>query len=106
MQPAPVDKDAQRLYLRKQAGLWLKKKREEAGLTQRDLAAILDLKIYTFVSQVESGNGRLPFDRYSEWARALKIDEYDFAAKALSYYEPALFELVLSGSPRKPDFDI
>lgn len=89
-------KDANRLRLRKEGGAWLKQKREDAGLTQKDLAAILDLKIYTFISQVELGHGKIPFDRYGEWARALKIDEYEFASKVLSFYEPTIFDIVIS----------
>ncbi len=90
-------KDAHRQRLREEGGSWLRKKREDAGLTQKQLSEILDLKIYTFISQVELGRGRIPFERYAEWARALKIDEYEFAAKVLSFYEPAIFDIVISG---------
>ena len=89
-------KDAHRQRLREEGGSWLRKKREDAGLTQKQLSEILDLKIYTFISQVELGRGRIPFERYAEWAQALKIDEYEFAAKILSFYEPAIFDIVIS----------
>lgn len=96
-------KDAHRQRLREEGGSWLRRKREEAGLTQKELSEILDLKIYTFISQVELGRGRIPFERYAEWARALKIDEYEFATKALSYYEPAIFEIVIAGKGKRSD---
>lgn len=101
MRTSPIDKDARRNHLRKQAGVWLKQKREEAGLTQKDLAAVLDLKIYTFVAQIEQGKGRIPFERYGDWAKALRMDEYDFTVKALSYYEPSIFDIMVVGASRR-----
>lgn len=97
-------KDEKRARLRKKGGEWLKSVREDAGLTQRELAARLDFKIYTFISQLEVGQGKIPLDRYGEWARALKVDEYDFALKAFSYYEPAIYEIVKAGRARKRVF--
>lgn len=94
-------KDEKRAHLRKKGGEWLKSVREEAGLTQRELAARLDFRIYTFISQLEVGQGKIPLERYGEWARALKVDEYDFALKAFSYYEPAIYEIVRAGKTRK-----
>ncbi|KTQ95611.1 Cro/Cl family transcriptional regulator [Aureimonas ureilytica] len=89
-------KDAKRQRLREEGGAWLKKQREEAGLTQKDLSEILELKIYTFISQIELGRGKIPSDRYKEWAKALGLDEYEFAKKILYYYEPSIYELVIS----------
>lgn len=88
-------KDADRQRLREEGGAWLRKQREAIGLTQRELSKILDLKIYTFISQIELGRGRIPQDRYGEWAKALQMDEYDFASKALFYYEPVIYDIVI-----------
>ena len=60
--------------LRKQAGDWLKQKRAEAGLSQVDLAARLDLKYYTFISQVENGFSRVPTDMLQAWSTHLGLD--------------------------------
>ena len=60
------------LELRKELGLWLKQKREDAGLNQRDLANLLDLDFYTFISQLETGRGRIPSGRYEAWANAAR----------------------------------
>jgi len=80
--------------LRKQAGAWLKELRGRAGLSQIELAAILGLKYYTFISQVENGFGRVPTDSMEPWARALGADPSAFARELLVYYEPELHRLL------------
>ncbi len=79
---------------RKQAGTWLKELRGRAGLSQVELAQILGLRYYTFVSQVENGFGRVPTDTIEAWGRALGMDPSDFAKRLLSYYEPELYRLL------------
>ncbi|WP_108460958.1 helix-turn-helix domain-containing protein [Devosia naphthalenivorans] len=80
--------------LRLDAGAWLKQLREEAGLSQRDLANILSLDYYTFISQLENGRGKIPSNRYREWAGALQIDEKIFVKKMLMYYDPHSYEIL------------
>ena len=80
--------------LRKQAGSWLKELRGQAGLSQIELARILGLKYYTFISQVENGFGRVPTDSMEAWAKALGADPSAFARKLLFYYEPELHRLL------------
>ena len=80
--------------LRKQAGDWLKKLRSRAGLSQVQLADVLGLKYYTFVSQVENGFGRVPIESMEAWAKALNVEPSDFAKRLLSFYEPELYRLL------------
>jgi transcriptional regulator with XRE-family HTH domain len=87
-------KAAQTKVLRQQAGRWLKTKREAAGLTQAELAERVGLRYSTFVSQVESGLGRLPIETQGAWATALGLDPGDFARTLLRFYEPELFRLL------------
>ena len=84
--------------LRKQAGDWLKQKRAEAGLSQVDLAARLELKYYTFISQVENGFSRVPTEMMQAWATHLGLEPSIFAKHLLVYYEPELHRL-LFGTP-------
>lgn len=86
--------DDKRQDLRLQAGAWLKSAREEAGLSQRELAENVGALYYTFISQIEGGKGRLPAERYEAWARALNISPRDFAVRMLSFYEPSTYELI------------
>ncbi|HBT68115.1 MAG TPA: XRE family transcriptional regulator, partial [Agrobacterium sp.] len=37
--------------LRREAGLWLKEKREALGMSQRELAVKVGIEYYTFISQ-------------------------------------------------------
>ena len=80
--------------LRKEAGTWLKAARKKAGLSQIDLAEKLDLKYYTFISQIENGFGRVPSESMEAWARALGIAPGVFARELLSYYDPDLYRLL------------
>ena len=89
--------------LRQQAGRWLKAARETAGLTQAELAEKVGLRYYTFVSQVESGLGRLPIETQGAWAAALGLEPGDFARTLLRYYEPELYRLLFGDSAGQTD---
>lgn len=80
--------------LRRNAGRWLKQLRETAGLTQAELADRVGLRYYTFVSQVESGLGRVPIEIQGAWAEALGVEPADFARELLRHYEPELHRLL------------
>jgi|ERR1700761_8545992 transcriptional regulator with XRE-family HTH domain len=82
------------LELRQQAGRWLKELREKQGLSQRSLADRVGADYYTFISQLESGRGRIPPDRYRAWATALDIDPKMFVQNLLRYYDPVTYSIV------------
>jgi transcriptional regulator with XRE-family HTH domain len=92
MQVAKVEARAKER--RKQAGTWLKELRARAGLSQMELAEILDFKYYTFISQVENGFGRVPTESMEAWGRALGVEPAAFARELLSHYEPELHRLL------------
>lgn len=75
-------------------GIWLKDLREQAKLSQRELADKLSLDYYTFISQLENGRGRIPVHRYAEWAEALSQDKRSFVKTLLSYYEPTTYQIL------------
>lgn len=80
--------------LRKSAGEWLKGLREQCGLSQTDLAELIGVDYYSFVSQIENGRGRIPSGRYARWADALGLPRRDFVCKILSYYDPVVYEML------------
>lgn len=86
--------------LRLQAGRWLRTKREQQGLTQRDLANHVGLKYYTFISQIEAGQGRIPPDQYHAWADALSVPPREFAKTMMQYYDPHTYKLLFPSSDR------
>ena len=89
----PEETKEQRVTL----GLWLRSLREERGLSQRQLADILYLDYYTFISQLENGRGKIPAHRYIEWAHALGKEPRDFVVVLLKHYEPITYEVLFEG---------
>jgi transcriptional regulator with XRE-family HTH domain len=84
--------------LRREGGRWLKEQRERAGLSQRQLADRVGADYYTFVSQLETGRGRIPPDRYKQWADALDIPAREFVKSVMRYYDPTTYELLFGES--------
>src|SRR5215467_15153577 len=80
--------------LRDQAGVWLRELREMRGLSQRELAARVGAEYYTFISQLETGRGRIPPDHYLIWAHALGIDKREFVRTLMSYYDPVTYRIL------------
>ena len=80
--------------LRREAGKWLKDLREKRGLSQRQLANLVGVEYYTFVSQLEVGRGRIPPDRYEVWAKALDVEPAEFVKHLLQYYDPETYRLL------------
>jgi transcriptional regulator with XRE-family HTH domain len=80
--------------MRRDGGRWLRELREKAGLSQRELAQLVDTDYYTFISQLENGRGRIPPDRYHAWARALKTEPRTFVKTLMKYYDPVTFEIL------------
>lgn len=88
------DQESEKDRLRKECGAWLKKHREAAGLSQREMAKLVRFDFYTFISQVENGKRRIPPEHYRDWAHALHMDVREFVATLLSYYEPVTYEII------------
>jgi len=76
---------------RQAAGKQVRTWRQDQGLTQRELAKLIDVDYYTFISQVETGAARVPPEAMADWAKALKIDLADFAKTLLRHYDPHMF---------------
>jgi transcriptional regulator with XRE-family HTH domain len=75
--------------------------REKRGLSQRDLAAKVGAEYYTFISQLETGRGRIPPDRYLAWADALEIAPQEFVHRLMSYYDPVTYGILFGPTPGK-----
>lgn len=80
--------------LRTEMGKWLRDAREANGLSQRDLARILHLDYYTFISQLENGRGKIPSSRYTEWADALNLGRREFVEKVLFFTDPHTYNIL------------
>ena len=80
--------------LRREGGRYLRELREARGLSQRQLALLLNLDFYTFVSQIETGRGRIPPDSYRIWAGALGIEPHELVRNLMRYYDPVTYEIL------------
>lgn len=80
--------------LRKKAGIWLRTRRSELGLSQRELACRVNMEYYTFISQIEAGRGRVPADRLRDWAEALEMEPKEFAINLMKYYDPLTYDMI------------
>lgn len=83
--------------LRREGGRWLKDQREKAGLSQRQLAELVGAEYYTFISQLETGRGRIPPDRYRSWSKALKMSPKEFVRNILRFYDPVTYGILFDG---------
>ena len=80
--------------LRRDGGRWLRELREQAGLSQRDLAGKVGAEHYTFISQLETGRGRIPPDRYRTWSAALGLAPKEFVREVLRFYDPVTYSVL------------
>ena len=86
----------------KAGGRWLQQLRNQAGLSQLDLAVRLGIKHYSYVSQIETGLSRPPMSKLQAWAKSLDVDPTEFAEQFISFYEPELYLMLKNGErPRK-----
>ena len=80
--------------LRKEAGRWLKELREAKGLSQRQVAEATGTEYYTFVSQLETGRGRISPEKYELWAETFGIEPKLFVKTLLRYYDPVTYDIL------------
>src|SRR5687768_1392780 len=81
---------------RKEAGAWLKKLRKDAGITQLNVARACGYEYVTFISQIESGKGRIPPEKYETFAKVYNVDSRWFAQNYLRHTDPYMFKLLFS----------
>lgn len=88
---------------RAELGSWLRTLREAQGLSQRQLADALSLDYYTFISQLETGRGKIPSARYRDWAETLEQEPKTFMKTLLSYYEPEAYDMLFGNEKAARD---
>ena len=63
----------------KQLGVFLRKKREVMGITQKHLSQKLGLGTCQFISNIERGISEIPFNRIGVYAQSLELDQKELA---------------------------
>lgn len=91
--------------LRRAAGRYLANLRKDAKLTQRRLADLVGLDYYTFISQLECGQGRLPPHLYVKYAKALGIDRQTFGREVIKFYDPWTYSTLFGDHPYDMSFE-
>lgn len=82
---------------RAKMGLIVKSLREAAGLTQVELARLVNQNYFTFISQVECGHVRIPPAETELWARILGADTQAFAKECVKAYEDQAYYRAIYG---------
>ena len=91
---------------RKQGGLVVKTLRSTNKLTQRELAEKVGLEYYTFISQIESGVGKVPPQKLKAFADALGCEPKKFTRELMKFYDPDTFEVLFDALRNEPtDYD-
>jgi len=95
MRPAPSESSKQQTeLLRVTVGQWLRDRRVALGLSQKELADRAGFDYYTFISQLETGRGRVPAERYEQYAKALQVEPREFAMRMLQAYESSTYKIL------------
>jgi transcriptional regulator with XRE-family HTH domain len=94
--------DSETQELRRAAGRWLRGLREARGLSQRELAERVGTEYYSFISQLETGRGRIPPDRYRVWAEALGVPPAAFVRDLMGYYDPVTHAILFGDDTAAP----
>jgi transcriptional regulator with XRE-family HTH domain len=87
------------LILRKRFGAWLQQTREDADLTQAQLAKSLGYAWGITISQVERGATVFPSAELLPWAMAIKLDPKVLAEKWLYHVEPFVYGVLYDVDP-------
>jgi transcriptional regulator with XRE-family HTH domain len=98
--PKGITKEAS-VKLRKQGGKYLKKLRNSADLTQREVAKAAGFKYYTFISQIENGSGRIPPNLYADYAKSVGADLRVFVKDMLKFYDPHTYKCLFGPASKK-----
>ena len=79
-------------------GSTIKARRQALGMTQKDLAAKLDLSYYTMISQIENGYVTLPPAMWVQVADALGLDKVEWVTTCLDRLYPDIFVALFGSS--------
>jgi transcriptional regulator with XRE-family HTH domain len=93
---APDGAPTREAQLTADAGAWLKRLREERGLTQSDIAAAIGVKNKARISQMENGKQHLQPQNFEQFAVAVGVEPPAFVRRLLSYYSPEVYEILFN----------
>ncbi|MCX5512234.1 XRE family transcriptional regulator [Kaistia algarum] len=83
---------------RRKAGAYIRHLRQANGLTQLELAQLVEIGWYTNVGQIEQGKTALSPKQMHLWADAFGVDRSVFAKRLMFHYEPHYWEMIFGNS--------
>lgn len=81
-------------------GSFVKEKRIEAGLKQKDLADLIGLEYYTLISSIELGYTTIPPAHWRTIAKALNLDLNTWLTKCLFEMYPEIYSALFDKASR------
>ena len=85
--------------LKRELGAYIRDLRVARGLTQRQLAELVDMQWNTAISAIEIGRNVVPPERYSAFARALGVDDRKFMKEVLRLTNPWAYAMFYAANP-------
>lgn len=80
-------------------GQYIKQCRQDAGLTQKQLADALGMEYYNTISQVENDRINLPPAHWRTAANVMQLNVQDFVLKCLNLMQPEMRNAVFGTLP-------
>lgn len=81
-------------------GIRVQEARTQKGMTQKELAELLELQYCSMISQIELGYISLPASLWIPVSEALSLSRCDWVLDCLSEIQPQIFSSIFGGRPR------
>jgi transcriptional regulator with XRE-family HTH domain len=87
--------------LRRELGDYIRDRRLDQGMTQKQLADAVGMQYYTAISAIEVGRNSVPPERYAAFAKALGISHKGFMRQVLRLTNPWACATLFDGDPER-----
>lgn len=75
-------------------GPFVKEKREEMKISQREFGRLLGLQYGNFVGMLERGETKFPLDSWRQYAEVMEVDPAEFCLLCLEEIYPDIAEII------------
>lgn len=82
--------------LQLELGAYMRQLREAKGLTQREVAQLVNVTD-NHISDVENGIRKMSPERYLQFAKVFGVDPQEFGKRVLFHYDPFTYQTIFGG---------